>query len=155
MIVRILYALAALFLLGAVAAGAMLGGKYLLLAEKSLGTVIELVDAGGMIHPIVEYRTARGEVRRHKGLASDDPGYWVGQQVPIRYLPDHPAKSVISNSVQELWLPAIVLAAVGLVIGGIAWLMRRAEPRQPPPQPLPKLSPARRGGRVKRPRRRK
>lgn len=152
MIVRILSALAALFLLGAVLAGAMLGGKYLLLAEKSLGTVIELVEAGGMIHPIVEYRTARGEVRRHKGLGSDDPGYWVGQQVPIRYLPDNPAKSVISNSVQELWGFALALAAVGLVLAGVAWLMRR---REPPPPPQPKLSPARRGGRVKRPRRRK
>jgi hypothetical protein len=98
-------------------------GWYLGFGQKASGVVIE-VEHNGSFHPVVEYRTQDGEVRRHRGNAVADGDYREGDWVVIRYFDSDPAAAVISSGFADTWLVPSLYAVTGLIVGIVALVLR-------------------------------
>ena len=76
------------------------------------------------LYPVVEFRTAEGEVIRFQGSSgSNPPEYRVGDTVRVRYDPHIPQSAVI-DSWWDVLMPLIIVIAIGgsLTLVGIARL---------------------------------
>jgi hypothetical protein len=96
------------------------------------GRVVDVVSrtktSGGerktYFYPVVEFRTAEGEVIRFQGSSgSNPPEYRVGDTVRVRYDPHIPQSAVI-DSWWDVLMPLIIVIAIGgsLTLVGIARL---------------------------------
>ena len=61
-------------------------GWYLGFGQKASGVVVA-IDHSGSFHPVVEYRTEGGEVRRHRGNAVTDGDYREGSSICSTSMP--------------------------------------------------------------------
>jgi len=127
MVERILFGVAALLFAFALWLGIAFGARYMLFGEKAVGTVVELIDDGSTIGPVVEFATRNGEIRRYHGLGSSESDYYLGERVAIRYFDDDPAAARISSSFHELWLPALAVGIFAAIFAAVAALVRRME----------------------------
>lgn len=96
------------------------------------GTVVEVVARTRMsdgerktsFYPIVEFRTAAGDVIRFESsTGSNPPSHRVGETVNIFYNPQTPQDALIDS--WDLWIPSTIVMGVGSVfalIGGLAIL---------------------------------
>jgi hypothetical protein len=103
------------------------------------GTVVELariepskvpgpkgqVDTKPGFAPVVQYQ-AEGQTYRIQGrISSTEPGYSVGETVPIRYSPDNPSDGTI-DSFAEKWLMPLAFGGGGLLFALLGSAMLRA-----------------------------
>lgn len=66
-----------------------------------------------IFYPVVEFRTAEGEVIRFQGSSgSSPPSYRVGDTVRVRYDPQTPQSAVI-DSWWDVLIPLIIMIAIG------------------------------------------
>ena len=98
-------------------------GWYLGFGEKASGVVVA-IDHSGSFHPLVEYRTEGGEVRRHRGNAVADGDYREGDWVVIRYFESDPTAAIISSGFADTWLVTSLYAVAGLVVWIVALVLR-------------------------------
>ena len=90
-------------------------------AESADARVVELLreksDQGGSVYrPELQYVTpARQTARVTFSTASDPPGYYVGEVVPILFDPKEPA-SAIPNTFWGRWLFTIIFGSVGVLV---------------------------------------
>ena len=95
---------------------------------RVVGLLREPTDQGGFVYrPQLEYVTPAGQtVRVTLSTASDPPGYYVGEVVPILFDPTQPA-SAIPNTFWGRWLPTLIFGGVGIVVcagGAIPFALR-------------------------------
>lgn len=68
---------------------------------------------------MVVFTTAAGEeIRFTSDTGSGTALYAVGDQVPVRYLPDRPHDAEIDGF--QLWLGPVIAASLGIIFGLIA-----------------------------------
>jgi hypothetical protein len=103
------------------------------------GTVVELariepskvpgpkgqVDTKPGFAPVVQYQV-EGQTYRIQGrISSTEPGYSVGEAVPVRYSPDNPSDGTI-DSFAEKWLMPLAFGGSGLLFALLGSVMLRA-----------------------------
>lgn len=94
------------------------------------GVVVEVVartantNSGNrtFYYPVVEYRTATGELIRFEStLGGNPPAFQTGDDVEVLYDPQTPQSALINT--WENWLPVYVFVGAGSVMLGIGGLM--------------------------------
>lgn len=95
---------------------------YFSFGQKAIGIVVD-VQHSGSFHPVVEYRTESGDVRRHRGNAVADGDYVGGEQVSIRYFEGDAKAAIISSGFSDTWLVAFVWTVIGLAVGIVGLFM--------------------------------
>lgn len=95
--------------------------RFLARSQSADARVVELLreksDQGGYVYrPELQYVTpARQTARVTFSTASDPPGYYVGEVVPILFDPKEPA-SAIPNTFWGRWLFTIIFGGVGVLV---------------------------------------
>ena len=82
-------------------------------------------DTSSTSSPVVRFRprdSERAVEFTALGNGNKSTGYAVGDRVRLLYLPEAPEQAKL-NVFGDLWLPGIVLAVAGLVLGIAAWAM--------------------------------
>lgn len=88
-------------------------------ADIAPGMVISL-NAGGA-HPQIEFVAADGKTYRYPqgGMIY---GYRTGQAVQVLYLHEDPRMTAVINDTGAIWGPAVLVALIGLGLGGLGTL---------------------------------
>jgi hypothetical protein len=112
--------------------------------EKSAtGLVVDMVVQRGYLNeqdrannvvrdyysPVVEFTSADG--RRHSvqmAERSSPPSYEVGEEVTVRYDPQHPLDAHIETSGVDTWLAPGITGGLGLIFLGVVWALRKFMP---------------------------
>jgi hypothetical protein len=103
--------------------------NFLAKAQEAKGTVIEMVyrrtssadsSSGGGYAPVYQFETAdKRRIIKQDGLATNPPGYQVGQTIDILYDPENPEKASVNRWMNLYFVPAL-LGGLGLLFGGVA-----------------------------------
>ena len=84
-------------------------------AEEVTGTVIDIVEQGRGVTPLVKFKTSQGEEMRFKPHSSQSPSpYAIGDQVKVYYDATSPAHSKLDSFV-SLWFGPMMIAIAGAV----------------------------------------
>jgi Protein of unknown function (DUF3592) len=94
--------------------------NFLASAVAVSGTVVEFQSSsgseGGTVYkPVVSYQTYEGETRQFvDSIATNPPGFEVGETVPVAYVPGDPGRAKITKPFR-LWFVAGLLSSMGLL----------------------------------------
>lgn len=70
-------------------------------------------------YPRIRFRTASGrEITVESGMALGGTAWRIGDQVSVRYSPDHPEAAEVSSLV-ALWGPTMLIALLAVVFAGV------------------------------------
>ncbi len=99
--------------------------RFIASADRSTGTVVELIqvrdkDDGSVTYkPVVEYTSKRGQrITFTSSFSSNPPSYSVGESVDVLYAPDEPNDARI-DGFGSLWLGPLILSLIGAVFAAI------------------------------------
>lgn len=99
-------------------AAAVWAGSNAMFIKKAVpvtGTVIDLVEQGRGVTPLIRFDNTTGEQFRFKPHSSQSPSpYVIGDQVNVYYDPVNPAHSKLDSFV-GLWFGPLMLGIAGLV----------------------------------------
>jgi hypothetical protein len=128
-IVRNVFSLVGILLLGGASLWVYATQRFISKAEKATGTVVEMVPArsskgGTTWSPVVEFTTPEGKsVRLRPSFSSSPPAYDVGEKVEVFYRPEAPEKAKLDGFF-ALYLGPIILGGVGFIFFSVGSVMR-------------------------------
>jgi hypothetical protein len=98
-------------------------------AHQSTGIVVRMMRKGDTFYPRVRFTDAAGQPHEFNSRRlRSPPGYSVGEQVQVLYLPDSPEAARIGRF-SELWVAPLILGIIGFALTVAAvclWIFRRA-----------------------------
>ncbi|MFZ5781228.1 MAG: DUF3592 domain-containing protein [Pseudomonadota bacterium] len=104
--------------------------RHVLHADRAIGEVVEMREEDDMYAPVVRFRSAGGEIRTVKDLASGAPEFAVGDLVTVLHMPGDGGSFRLATF-ERLWLSAIMIILFGgfwMLFGAIAWALSRGAP---------------------------
>jgi len=133
-IVRNVFSLVGLSLLGGAVVWVLTTQRFISSAETATGTVVEMVPSGSSSKttwsPVVDFTTKDGKsIRLRPSFSSNPPAYDVGERVVVYYRPETPEEAKIDGFF-ALYLGPMILNIVGFVFFSIGTVMRWVAVRQ-------------------------
>jgi hypothetical protein len=109
---------------------------FLIRSVATKGTIVDLVPERDEENDTVNYASTFTFIAVDgktytvtSGVATNPPGFKVGQDVQVYYLKSHPANAKLA-SFWQLWFVTILCAGLGLFFSGAGYLLLRFERRR-------------------------